>query len=48
MVDYSGGEAMDIINKYKNNFSDVLIDEIINFIAKNPNYGDDGNGIWFE
>lgn len=50
IVDYSRGEAEQIINNFNNDKDkkDMLVDKIATFIIENPNYGSDGNGIWFE
>ncbi|RPD82999.1 hypothetical protein EGK75_13810 [Neisseria weixii] len=48
MVDYSHEEAEKIIRKFDDTKKYELIDEISNFILQNPDYGSDGNGIWFE
>lgn len=48
MVDYSKGEAENIINEYRHVSKEIFVDKIMNFILHNPDYGSDGNGIWFE
>ena len=46
-IDYPDTEAADLINKFKN-FPDELSNKIAMFMMDNPNYGEDGNGIWFK
>lgn len=48
MVDYSDGEAAKIIAQNHSNPPSILVEKIIDFMKDNPNYGSDGNGIWFE
>lgn len=48
IVDYSHGKAEEIINRFSDKSTHELIDEISNFLLHNPDYGRDGNGIWFE
>lgn len=48
IADYSGAFA-DTINLYlKNGEIEKLSSNIVIFLKDNPNYGSDGNGIWFE
>ncbi|WP_165091113.1 hypothetical protein [Neisseria yangbaofengii] len=47
IVDYSHGNAEEIIRKLSDKEYE-LIDEISNFLLNNPDYGSDGNGVWFE
>ena len=48
ICDYSNGKATHIINKYDDLSSPLLISDIVNFLLLNPDYGSDGNGIWYE
>lgn len=48
VADYSGAFS-DEINLYlKNREIGKLSSDIVTFLKDNPNYGSDGNGIWFE
>ena len=48
ICDYSNGKATQIIKKYDDLSSPLLISDIVNFLLLNPDYGSDGNGIWYE
>lgn len=48
IYDYSNGKASHIIKIYDDLSSPLLISDIVNFLLLNPDYGSNGNGIWYE
>ena len=46
LEDYSDSNLSDMVKKVNDNDLSY-IDELVDFIIKNPKYGEDGNGFWF-